>query len=414
LQLRGVAAGGALAIASIATATSARAQAVTFDTAHSIYTEAPSHSKMTVYTPGVQLQVQPWEWLQVRAGWEADVVSGASVATKAGPAYAGTHPGADVITSASVHDFRNSANGGFTIKNEGISLTAGYAYSAEHDYRSSSLNVAARTELFEHDTQLEIAYARNFDSVCDRVQSVTAAPTQFVALETSTGCFASDPLRRTQSIAIDGLQGSWSQAWTPVFATQLVYTAQIVNGFQSDPYRSVLLADGVKAQEHEPENRAREALALRGNYFIKPLKAAVRVGVRGYWDTWDVKGFTGEAELEKYLGEPLRLTARARVYRQSGAIFWSDDYTGGDRPLGPKGQYWTGDKELSPFTSILIGLRAIYTISPNQRLLGVISGLKFGASADAIQFDYSEFTYAGEPITKAQAYVGTLDFVALF
>jgi hypothetical protein len=369
---------------------------------------------MTVYTPGVQLQVQPWEWLQVRAGWEADVVSGASVATKAGPAYAGTHPGADVISSASVHDFRNSVNGGFTIKNEGISLTAGYGYSTEHDYRSNSLNVAARTELFEHNTQLEIAYARNFDSVCDRVQAAGAAPAQLVALETSTGCFASDPLRQSLSISIDGLQGSWTQAWTPVFVTQAVYTAQIVNGFQADPYRSVLLADGVKAQEHEPDNRAREALALRGNLFLKPLKAAVHFGVRGYWDTWDVKSVTAEAEFEKYLGEPFRLSARARVYRQSGALFWSDDYTGGDRPLGPKGQYWTGDKELSPFTSILGGVRAIYTISPNRRILGLISGIKFGLSADMVQFIYSDFTYAGEPVTKSQAYLGTLDFVALF
>ena len=42
---------------------------------------------------------------------------------------------------------------------------------------------------------------------------------------------------------------------------------------------------------------------------------------------------------------------RARVYHQTGAVFWSDDYTGGDPPLGPKGQYWTGDRELSPFNS---------------------------------------------------------------
>ena len=68
----------------------------------------------------------------------------------------------------------------------------------------------------------------------------------------------------------------------------------------------------------------------------------------------------------------------------------------------------------SPFTSVLVGLRAIYTISPNKRILGVISGLKLGVTADMIQFIYSDFTYAGEPVTKSQAYVGTLDFVALF
>ena len=32
-------------------------------------------------------QASPWRWLDVRGGWEADVVSGASVATKAGPRY---------------------------------------------------------------------------------------------------------------------------------------------------------------------------------------------------------------------------------------------------------------------------------------------------------------------------------------
>ncbi len=409
------------AIGSIVAASRARAQqptsgeVVDFETTHSVYYEAPNKSHMFVYTPGADLQVAPWDFLQVRAGWEADVVSGASVTTKAGPAYQATHPGADVISAASVHDFRDSAHGGFSVVNGETSLTAGYAYSTEHDYRSSSINVAARTDLFEHDTELEIAYARNWDSVCDRVQAAGDAPPRYVALESSAGCFtASDPLRTTRAIAIDGLQGSWTQAWTPLLATQVVYTAQIVNGFQADPYRSVLLADGVKAQEHEPDNRAREALAARGNYFVKGLRAAVRVGLRAYWDTWDVKALSGDAEIEKYLGERLRLTLRGRIYGQSGALFWSDDYTGGDRPLGPRGQYWTGDKELSPFRSYLVGLRAIYTIAPQRRMLGILSGLRFGAGATMIQFDYTQFTYAGEPITKAEAFMGTLDLTALF
>jgi hypothetical protein len=399
-------------MAATATAKYARAQVVTVDTTHSLYLEAPTDSHMTIYTPGVDAQATPWEWLQVRAGWEADVVSGASVAVKAGGAYQANHPGADVVTSASVRDLRNQAHGGFTLKSERVALTAGYAYSIENDYRSNSFNVAARTDLFQHDTQLEVAYARNFDQVCDRVQSATEPTTRAVALEDHSGCFTANPLRVTLPIDIDGYQGSWTQAWTSVFTTQLVYTGQILSGFQSNPYRSVVLGEGVKAQEHVPDNRAREALAVRANYFFRPLRAALHVGVRGYADTWGITAGDVELELEKYIGDSFRVSVRGRVYAQTGAIFWSDDYTGGE---GPKGQYWTGDRDLSPFTSFLGGLRAVYAASPTRgRWLAVLSGVRLGATADVIQFDYSDFTLGGVPLANSRAWIFGLNGALLF
>jgi hypothetical protein len=128
-----------------------------------------------------------------------------------------------------------------------------------------------------------------------------------------------------------------------------------------------------------------------------------------------VKSFTADAEVEKYFGEALRLQARGRFYRQSGALFWSDDYTGGDRPLGPRGQYFTGDRELSPFTSLLIGLRATYVIRPSEgRLLGLMQSLKLSASADAMQFDYDEYTLGGSTISNARAFIFGLNASAVF
>jgi hypothetical protein len=393
-----------VAFAALAFARPARADWGTFETSHTVYTESATRTKMFVYTPGADLEVRPTDWLAVRAGWEADVVSGASVAVKAGPAYQAAHPGADVVSTASVHDLRNRVAGGVTLTKDEVSVTGGYAYSTENDYRSHTLEVSAKTDTNGHASQFEIGYARNFDSVCDRVQAADDPVERFRALEDSSGCFQkSNPLRTTRDVAIEGLQGSWTQAWTSIFATQLVYTAQIVNGFQSSPYRSVILAEGLKAQEHEPDNRAREALALRANLFIRPLKAAVHLGVRAYWDTWNVASGTVEGEFEKYLGESVRLAARGRVYRQSGAIFWSDDYTGGDPPLGPKGQYWTGDRELSPLTSWLVGLRAKVGWSPaagepNARLLGLFTEAKASASADYLDLHYDEYTLGGASV----------------
>jgi hypothetical protein len=393
----------------------ARAEVITFDTTHTLFHESPTRTKMTVYTPGADLEAVPFEWLKVRGGWEADVVSGASIATKAGPAYQATHAGADVVTAASVKDFRNQAHGGFTLKKEAVELTGGYAYSTENDYKSNSFTVAAKTDTYSHNSQFEISYARNFDRVCDRVQGVNDAPPRWHALEDSKGCFANDPLRTTRSLGIDGFQGSWSQSWTPIFVTQLVYTAQILNGFQSNPYRSVILGEGLKSQEHQPENRVRQGLALRGNLYIKPLKAAARLGVRAYYDTWDVKSGTVEGEFEKYLGEALRVAARARFYKQSGALFWSDDYTGGNPPLGPKGQYWTGDRELSPFSSFLVGGRVTYAIQPKEgRIFGLMESFRAGASGDVMFFSYDEYTLGGTPVGNARAYLLGLTAAALF
>ena len=76
----------------------ARAQVVVLDTAHTLYHESPTRTNMTVYTPGVALSVNPAQWLTIRGGYEADIVSGASVSVKAGPAYQAVNPGADVVS----------------------------------------------------------------------------------------------------------------------------------------------------------------------------------------------------------------------------------------------------------------------------------------------------------------------------
>jgi hypothetical protein len=398
--------------AAFALAGQAKAQVAEIDTSHSIYYEAPTRTHMFVYSPTVDAQASPSSWIDVRGGWEADVVSGASVATKFGPAYHANHP-ADVVSTASVHDFRNLARGEFTLKGAATAMTAGYGYSEEHDYRSHSFHVNARDDAFQHNTQFSLSYARNFDSVCDRVQG-ESDPTLWVALDTSTGCFTNNPTRTTEPIGIDTFEASWAQSWTPQLETQLTYTAQLVNGFQSDPYRSVVLGE-VKAQEHVPAERARQAATARIAWYLRALRSALRVSVRGYSDTWAIRSGTLEVEFERSLGESLRLMARGRLYDQTGAVFWSDDYTGGAPPLGPRGQYWTGDRELSPFWSWLGGARIVSTIAPEgRRLLGLIETLKLEASGSVTGFTYEQYTLGGTPISDARAYIVTAGLEATF
>jgi hypothetical protein len=400
----------------VASAAPARAQVAEIDTSHTVFYEQPTRTKMFVYSPSVDAQASPFQWLDVRAGWEADVVSGASVATKAGSAYAAQRT-ADVVSTASVHDLRNLGHGEIAVKGPNTSITGGYAYGVEHDYRSNSMHVNARTDAFQHNTQFELAYAHNWDSVCDRVQSASASgPVEWSALEDSTGCFTSSAGRTTHDIAIDTYEASWAQSWTPVIETQLTYTAQLVDGFQSDPYRSVILGEGIKAQEHVPNDRVREAVTARLAWYLRSVRAALRFSARGYHDTWAIDSGSFEVEFEKSVGESLRLMLRGRFYKQGGAVFWSDDYTGGAPPLGPRGQYWTGDRELSPFFSWLAGLRAVWAVEApaNGRLLGFMHSFKLAGSASAQAYHYDEYTLGGVSVGNAVAYVGTLSVLASF
>src|SRR5699024_6890703 len=96
-------------------------------------------------------------------------------------------------------------------------------------------------------------------------------------------------------------------------------------------------------------------------YYLHTLKMALGAGVRAYRDSWDLQSMTYELDAERYIFPWLRLMVHGRFYHQTGALFWSDDYTGGEPTYGPRGQYWTGDRELSPLRSYLLGGRALAT-----------------------------------------------------
>src|SRR5256885_10795802 len=75
------------------------------DARTSIFLEPSSKSHMNVITPAVTVGATPWDFLTVHAGYSADIVSGASESIKAGPT------SADVVSAASVKDFRQVGTG---------------------------------------------------------------------------------------------------------------------------------------------------------------------------------------------------------------------------------------------------------------------------------------------------------------
>lgn len=393
-------------LVAITTSTTApRGEVASFHARTTYFHEGTPYGKMTVINPSTVLTVKPWESFGITGGYAADIVSGASIKTR--NAARGQNP--DAVSSASVKDTRHVASGGFTFTRKLSTLQAGYNYSTENDYRSHSIDVFGKTELLQKTVELSIAYSHNWDSVCDRIQ-LDPDPTRRLSLDNSVGCFKPSTKLTTRPIAIDAIQAGWTQLWSPTFATQATYSIQLQHGFLSNPYREVNIGVSSPAQEYLPEVRVRQAVGLKANWFIKPLKTALRIGGRVYRDTWDVRAISGEAELERYiLIDALRLRLRGRYYTQGHAAFYSDDYL-----IEPRGVYFTGDRELSTMRSILTGARLAYGPSAtNGRWLGLLQKVELSLGLDYVRFRYDDFTINGDPLKKS-AWIGTFGFSLIF
>ena len=67
----------------------------------------------------------------------------------------------------------------------------------------------------------------------------------------------------------------------------------------------------------------------------------------------------------------------------------------------------TGDRELSPFSSLLVGVRVTYAHHAREqgRILGFMTGLQARRSRRRDPIRYDEYTLGGVPVTNARAYI---------
>jgi hypothetical protein len=309
---------------------------------------------VTVLHPQVDAAAPIGGGLGLAAGWEADAVSGASPAVFV-----------DAVTKATpFHDFRQQVHGGFTYNRPDAGIGASYAYGWENDYRSHSLSATARDDLYDHNFTLVLSYSHNWDSVCDNNNDAAVTSADLHPLTSSAHCFKPDPSTVTRPLAIDAVESSLSWTMTPRLVVQGGGTIQVLDGFQSNPYRSVQIGNIREPQEHEPTYRQRYAVFARAAYAFPQWRASGIGMVRLYEDSWAVQAVTGDLVVNKYLSSVMLLTLRGHYHLQSGASFYrnGEEYA----LLGPAGQYWTGDRELSPMSNYLVGGRMAFLRRPQQ------------------------------------------------
>jgi hypothetical protein len=407
MQLRRALRASALALLACLAAPGVHADTGQFDAYTTTFYEFGGPLEMLVVTPRARLRLDPIDELTLNASYEADIVSGASVAVVDAPSV-----DVDAITSATrLEDARHVVNGNLEVRSPYGSLRGGYSFGIENDYRSHSFSLGARTELFERNTTIDLSYARGFDEVCDRLQRGDEEPVQRQRLDTADGCFSDQPAdRTTHDISIQSFQGSWTQAWAPVLVTQLTLSGQTIDGFQSNPYRAVWLGRSA-AQEHHPESRFRYAAALSARVWLEPLSGALHMSARVYRDNWDVRSVTAEVAYEQAIDGSVRFRIRGRYYLQGGAAFYSDDYA-----LRPMGAYFTGDRELSDMQSFMAGAQLVWTLTPGTEgaSLGPLESFRLLLKADYVHQDFPDFHYARAGVPNTDSIVGTLGLELIF
>lgn len=384
----------ALGLAALLSVGTASAQVVELAPRASVFVEPSKTSKLLVINPSAEVKATPTDWLEVHAGYEADIVSGATESLKGGRLST-----VDIVSSAThFKDTRHQASGGFGVTRDNTTLSATYSYGTEADYHSNAFSVQSGTSFLQKNTELTLAYGRGFDRVCTLAFATADSPSVRGQLDSSQGCFTKADDRASRKVDLDNFQTGWTQTWTPVLATQLVLYGALQHGFLENPYRAVIIAPaGDSALENHPDNRLRMAAALRAKYYLRPIKTAFTLSTRLYRDTWDILGQTYELEAERYMTPDLRLMVHGRYYTQTGALFWSDDYTGGEPKDGPRGQYWSGDRELSPLSSYLLGGRFVFKRNgaPGHRIAGVMLSFETSFSVDLMKTDLKDFTWGG-------------------
>jgi hypothetical protein len=352
----------ALAVLLVVAGASGAARAQDRGEAHGalrIFAQPAPSDFLIVLTPSVTGKVTALRWLTFDVDWTADIVTGATPRTYGSP---------DVVSAAtSFTEVRNVVGAGASFLVGPATITAGYAYGTENDYRSQLLRAGVTLDLANHDTVIVADYSHGFDSVCNLDQPGIPL-TLRQPLDSSRGCFAGTAGLTNEKLDIDNVELTLTQTLTKKLVGAVSGSYQHLDGFQSNPYRRVRLYGGLEqAQESHPRLRDRGAVTARIRYAIASLAATLGADLRLYRDSWGVQSITGELTWDQpfHLAAPAwRYMARARGYVQSGATFFRDvGYTDSYERAGPVGSYFTADQELAPLADLVLGASFVHTSS---------------------------------------------------
>lgn len=335
---------------------------------------------LTVVHPQADFGIDLGRFVSLDAAYSADAVSGAT----------STVYQVDAVSSATkFSDLRQEGTLGVGLHGRRSRLNISGTFGTERDYLSRSIGGSASIDLPGRNTTVALAYSHSFDQVCDKDNGM-ATPQEAIAL---TGA---DPCRKKNGVSgkdlpgmtvwrdlsIDTAQVTITQNLSPTMNLQVAAYGQVLEGFQSNPYRRVRIGTN-SPQEHVPSTRDRWSLSARLNRYLPRLHGAVHADARFYDDTWGVVGGDVELGYSQYFGKSLLLRVYARAYQQSAARFFKDAFY--YQTESTAGEYFTGDRELSPVRNESFGAKlTLITLGGDKPVWGLFDKLQLNLKGEAL------------------------------
>ncbi|MGE0400001.1 MAG: DUF3570 domain-containing protein [Kofleriaceae bacterium] len=338
---------------------------------------------LRVFHPQADFGIDLGRFVTLDLGWTADVVSGATASVYQADA---------VSTATKFSDVRNQGSFALGFRGKRSRLTFSATAGTERDYITRQFGGSASIDLPGRNTSLALAYTHSLDEVCDK-DNADKKPLEAKALIGSDPCvktaglIGKDTAGMTvwQDITMDTAQATLTQNLSPTMNAQFALYGQILEGFQSNPYRRVRIGPNAP-QEHIPSTRARWSVSVRLNRYLQKLKSAVHVDGRFYDDTWGVVGGNLELGYSQYLGKALLVKFYGRIFQQTAATFFKDAFY--YETEATAGEYFTGDRELSPVRSAIAGGKiTLIKIGGDKPVIGLFDKLQLNARADLMFLD---------------------------
>lgn len=335
---------------------------------------------LMVLHPQADVSTEFGKHVSLDLGYAADAVSGATATTFQ----------VDATTGATkFSDLRHEGRFALGFHGRRSRITFSGTLGTERDYITRQVGGAASIDLPGRNTSIALAYIHNFDATCDK-DNADLMPLERRALTGMDPCekkgliLGKDLPGMTvwRPLSIDTAQVTLTQNLSPTMNMQLALFGQVLEGFQSNPYRRVRIG-GNSPQEHIPDTRARWSLTARLNRFMPKLRAAAHFSGRFYDDTWRVIGGDVELGYSQYIGNALLVRFRARAYQQTAAAFFKDAFF--YETESTAGEYFTGDRELSPVRSALLGAKlTVISVGEEKPVWGLFDKLQLNLKGDIL------------------------------
>lgn len=287
----------------------------------------PGLDRVRVHAPSIAV-VAPiaGEW-SLEGTLTADDVSGAT------PRYHTAVSGA-----SRMDDDRKAGDASVTRYFRRGTLTAGAAYSTEHDYVSRALSLNGTVSSEDNNTTWAFGIAGSRDRI-DPVNRIVE-----------------NERKRTVSV----LAGV-TRVLSPNDVGQITLTRTNGSGYYSDPY---------KLFDNRPRSRRQNTVLLRWNHYLDSTGGTSRLSYRYYSDSYDIRAHTLAAEYVQPIGDRWTVVPEIRLYTQRAASFYYDPVY--DGTLGepfPPGYSFSGpagfsspDQRLSGFGAATVGIKVVRRI----------------------------------------------------